>query len=114
MSRPRPPQPLLLCSTLLACLAPGCTDTGSTPWFDHPSPAPFFVVGVNPADGAVAVPLDQPVDIYFSDLPDPDSASRSTFILRSGTTQFTGGFRFDLLERRLRYLPARTLQPRLS
>jgi hypothetical protein len=116
VSRPRlAPYPLtLLVATLPGCLALGCTDVGSRQWFDHPSPVPFTVVGADPASDAVGVALDQPIDVYVSDLPDPDSATRDTFILRSGTTQFTGGFRVDLVDRRLRYLPARTLQPHLE
>lgn len=116
MSRPRlAPFPLtLLVATLPGCLALGCTDVGSRPWFDHPTQAPFTVVGADPASDAVGVALDQPVDVYLSDLPDPDSPSRDTFLLRSGTTQFTGGFRVDLVDRRIRYLPARTLQPHLE
>jgi hypothetical protein len=99
---------------LLGCHALGCTDVGSRPWFEHPTPAPFTVVAADPADGTTAVALDQPIDVYLSDLPDPDSATRDTFILRSGTTQFTGGFRVDLIDRRLRYLPARSLQSHLE
>ncbi|MBI5479890.1 MAG: hypothetical protein HY906_13580 [Deltaproteobacteria bacterium] len=116
MSRPRLAQlPLTrLLLTSLGGLALGCTEVGSRPWFDHPSPVPFTVVAVDPADGAIAVALDQPIDVYLSDLPDPDSATRDTFILGSGSTQFTGGFRVDLIDRRLRYLPARTLQPHLG
>jgi hypothetical protein len=109
----RPPLPLLA-ATLLGSLALCCTDTGSTPSFDHPSPAPFFVVGADPADDATAVALDQPIDIYLSDLPDPESVSRDTFILRSGTTQYTGSFQVDLVDRRLRYRPARAIQPHLK
>ena len=111
MSRPRF---ALILPTLLLATSPACTEVGSRPWFEHPSSAPFTLMAVDPTAGALDVPLDQAIDVYFSDLPDPDSLSRSTFILRSGTTQFTGGFRVDLLERRLRYLPARTLQPHLE
>jgi hypothetical protein len=109
----RPPlaffPPLLLFAATLSC-----TEVESEAWFDHPTPAPFTVVAVAPADGDVGVALDQPIDIYLSDLPDPESASRATFILRSGAVQYTGGFRVDLLERRLRYFPAHTLPPHLG
>jgi hypothetical protein len=116
VSRPRrTPSPLLLLpATLLGCLPFSCTDTGSEQWFDHPSLAPFTVVAAAPTADATGVPLDQPVDVYFSDLLDPDSATRDNFILRSGTTQFTGGFQVDLIDRRLRYRPARLLQPHLE
>lgn len=115
MSRPRhAPRLLPFLALLLGSFALSCTDPGATPWFDHPSQAPFTIVQAVPAAGAAAVALDQPVDIYLSDLPDPDSVSTDTFILRSSGTQFTGGFQVDLIDRRLRYLPARTLQPHLT
>jgi hypothetical protein len=116
VSRPRlAPLPFaLLLATLLGCAVPGCTDVGSRPWFEHPSLVPFTLVAADPSDGAVGVALDQPIDVYFSDLPDPDSATRDTFVLRSGTTEFTGGFRVDLIDCRLRYVAARTLQPHLE
>jgi len=116
VSRPRrSPSPLpLLPATLLGCLALACTSTGSEPWFEHPSQAPFTIVAADPADASVGAALDQPVDVYFSDLLDPDSVTRDNFVLSSGTTEFTGGFQVDLVDRRLRYRPARLLQPHLE
>jgi hypothetical protein len=101
---------ILVCS--LAALA-SCTESGSTPLFEHPVPAPFTLTGQDPAPDETDVPVDQPIAFTFSDVPDPDSLSRLSFALTSGSLLFTGGFRVDLIERRVRYVPARDLPPHL-
>jgi hypothetical protein len=104
------PTAALACS--LVSLA-ACTDLGSTELFRHPVPQPFTITSQEPAPDATDVPLDAPVSFTVSDLPDPDSVDRLTFALTSGGLLFTGGFRVDLIDRRISYIPARELPPHL-
>jgi len=99
---------------LVTLVASACAEEGSRPWFRPPVRAPFTVVATYPEDGAQEVLRDAPLDIFFSEMPDPDSLGRAVFTLRSGNVHFTGGFTVDLMERRVRYIPARALPPHLE
>jgi hypothetical protein len=105
------PIPALACS--LAALA-SCTDLGRSELFAHPTPIPFTLTAAEPAPDATDVTLGAPVTMTFSDLPDPDSLSRLGFALTSGDLVFTGGFRVDLVERTVRFVPSRALPPHLG
>ena len=105
-------RPVLLALVLAAL--PGCTDLGSKDLFHHPGAVPFTLAGGDPAPDQSAVPVDQPVDVLLSDLPDPESVDRESFFITSGPLLFTGGYHVDLIDRRLRFIPAREFPQHLG
>jgi hypothetical protein len=98
--------------SLLCGLAAGCS------YADHPDLradplAPFILVGSNPGPGATGVPRAAPVDIFFSVAPDAFTAADVNMRIYSGLIEAPGTVRVDLLERRLRMQPFRSLRPEL-
>ncbi|HEY2902167.1 MAG TPA: Ig-like domain-containing protein [Polyangia bacterium] len=76
--------------------------------------APFQVVTFRPADDARDVPINTPIDLIFSDYPDPDSVGRAGLLLTTGVYWHVGTYSVDLISKRVRFQTAGALRPFLS
>lgn len=71
---------------------------------------PIFVSSVNPASGAVNVPIDQAVRVIFSEPADPATVNSSTLYLTQGSTRIAGTLRLDADNGGATFTPASPLK----
>jgi len=107
LARHHLPRLLLLVATLASCT-----------YDADPGPLPvgggvLLATSTTPAAGAVGVPIDAPVDVFFSRPIDAPSLDRTDFRLFSGRSEFAGTIEVDLLESRVRFTPSAPLRPLL-
>ncbi|MEA2701066.1 MAG: hypothetical protein QOI66_5337 [Myxococcales bacterium] len=77
----------------------------------------FEIVDVTPADMALDVPTNTPIDLIFSDYPDPDSLGGSSglsLVLTTGVFYYTGTYSVDLIDKRVRFRTPSPLRPFLG
>lgn len=87
-------------------------------WAEEPdlrsqAQAPFELRASRPAPAETGVPRSAPIDLVFSVAPDAESVADIDLRLFSGLIEAPGTVRVDLLERRLRMQPFRSLRPEL-
>ncbi|HEX3698680.1 MAG TPA: Ig-like domain-containing protein [Polyangia bacterium] len=108
--------PALLVVLLLLLLAGGaaaCSQpTDAQPFAGQCTP--FEVVTFRPADDARDVPTNTPIDLIFSDYPDPDSVGKPGLLLTTGVYWHVGTYSVDLISKRVRFQTAGALRPFLS
>ena len=103
--------PLLVLALALSQLAAGCAYPNDEL---DPRPRPTLkVLNTFPPPEALDVPLDSPVIIYFDDALDATSTWRGSLRLLSGTQEFPGTIKVDLIDRSIALLPDRVLRPAL-
>jgi hypothetical protein len=101
----------------LAALAVTGSPACSTPTDADPFPGacPYFeVVRWSPLGDALDVPLSTPIDLTFSDYPDPDTVGGDTLVLTTGVFWHTGRYTVDLLSKRVRFKTPGTLRTDLT
>jgi hypothetical protein len=97
------------CALLAACASLG----DAIPFAAEP-PTPFGLSSSSPANSQTDVPIDTTIDLYFTTVPNPDSVQRDSVIVVSGAVRVDGRLGVDLVERRIRFVPAEELLPELS
>ncbi|HVR62470.1 MAG TPA: Ig-like domain-containing protein [Polyangia bacterium] len=75
---------------------------------------PFEVVRWVPAGFAQNVPTNTPIDLYFSDYPDPDTLGTSSLLLTTGVFYHVGTYSADLIDKRVRFVTPGSLRPLLG
>ncbi len=89
----------------------------SRPTAEQPLPGmctPFRLVSSMPESGAQQVPVDAPIELRFSDFPDPDTVTLGTVQLSSGLQVRLGTFTVDLVDRSVRFDTRNYLSPNLT
>ena len=71
---------------------------------------PIFVTGINPASGAVNVPVNQSIRILFSEPADPSTLNSSNIYLTQGTTRVSGSLQIDADNSGVTFIPASPLK----
>ncbi len=103
-------EPFLL---LLLLAAPACSQpTDVQPFPGHCGP--FEVVRFVPAGLAQNVPTNTPIDLFFSDYPDPDTLGTPSLLLTTGVYYHVGTYSADLISKRVRFLTPGALRPFLG
>src|SRR6266478_521025 len=74
----------------------------------------FELVEVTPADQALGVPTNTPIELVFSDYPDPDSLGSPSVILTTGVYWYPGTYSVDLIDKRVRFRTPGALRPFLG
>jgi|GEM_PF-4910609 len=81
-------------------------DLGTTVLDDKP----IFVTGINPAGGAVNVPVDQKMRVLFSEASDPDTVNNSSIFLALGSSRVDGTLQPDVDNSGVSFTPAAPLK----
>lgn len=75
---------------------------------------PLELLSSSPAANETAVATDAPIDLWYSDYPDPDTVGPTAVVLTSGLMRRVGSFRVDLLARKVRFVTSRPLDSELT